>query len=69
MSTERTRALRERREAGIAYRPHIDVSWEDVAHMVRHGYLDPSNTRDRKKIEEAAQKLWRHLLSGGVATT
>jgi hypothetical protein len=63
MSTERTRALRERREAGIAYRPHIDVSWEDVAYMVRHNYLGPAETRDRKKIEKAAQKLWRELLS------
>jgi len=67
MSTLRTRALRERREVGIAFRPHIDITWEDMALLVREGYLASEDVRDRKKVEAAAQKLWEHIVRYSVA--
>jgi hypothetical protein len=64
MSTLRTRAFRKRRDAGIVYRLHVDVSWEDIAYMVRCGHLAPDDIHDRKKIEPIAQMLWERVLSG-----
>ncbi len=42
----------------------IDVSWNNIAYLVRSGYLDSASAGDRNKIEVAAQKLWRGLLDG-----
>jgi hypothetical protein len=42
----------------------IDVSWNDVAYLVRRGYLVSANARDRNRIEVAAQKLRRNLVDG-----
>ena len=63
MSTLRTRALRKRRNAGIVYRLPIDVSWEDIAYMVRCGYLAPGDIHDRNKIAAVAQMLWERVFS------
>lgn len=29
--------------------------------MVNRGYLEPGDTRNRKKVEAGAQKLWRQV--------